>query len=71
MPLSQIAESPNHDFQSIDELEQHLLALGSLPCQGDEQWNAAKWARYAEVVQRLADQLTLAMPGSVVSFADQ
>lgn len=42
----------------IAELEQQLLALGSMPRIDEELWNADQWARYAVIVRELRARLS-------------
>ena len=49
-------------FSSVELLEQQLLALGPLPRRGEQRWEAAQWARYADIVRELVAEISCPTP---------
>jgi hypothetical protein len=58
MSLSLAVEPQPDTHSSSTDLEQQLLALGTLPRRDEESWDAAHWERYASIVRALIAQLS-------------
>jgi hypothetical protein len=60
-----LAVAPQHDSDSsIDDFEQQLLALGTMPRRDEEPWDAAQWERYVGIVRELVALLSSRSTGS-------
>jgi hypothetical protein len=57
-------------LSSVELLEQQLLALGPLPRRGEHRWDAAQWARYADIVRALVVELSCPTPDQPDSAHD-